>query len=80
MARQYAGIMALVGMTVVLLRATKNGISFDSAMLTSIAWMAVLGVVGLVLGAVAQATVEQSVLQQIEQELDATNASRIATR
>lgn len=71
MARTYAAIMALVGMQVVLFRAMKNGAGFDGTILDALAWMALLGIVGLVIGTIAQQTVDDSVRVKIEAELAA---------
>lgn len=69
MARKYAGIMALVGMTTVLFRSLRAGYGLESAMISALAWMATLGVVGLIVGAIAQATVDESVRVTVEQQL-----------
>jgi len=69
MARRYAGILALVGMSVVLIRSLKNGSTVESAVMASLGGMLVLGLVGMIVGAVAQATVEESVRSQIERDL-----------
>ena len=69
MARRYAGILALVGMSVVLIRSLKNGASVESAVMASLGGMLALGLVGMIVGAVAQATVEESVRSQIERDL-----------
>jgi hypothetical protein len=69
MARKYAGILALVGMSVVLIRSLKNGATVESAVMASLGGMLVLGLVGMIVGAVAQATVEESVRSQIERDL-----------
>jgi hypothetical protein len=69
MARRYAGILALVGMSVVLIRSLKNGATVESAVMASLGGMLVLGLVGMIVGAVAQATVEESVRSQIERDL-----------
>jgi hypothetical protein len=63
--------MALVGMSVVLLRAFKAGIGFESAIVAALAWMATLGLVGLVVAAIAEATVEEAVRVHMERELAA---------
>jgi hypothetical protein len=68
-ARNYAGIMALVGMTVVLCRSLRTGDGLESAIVSALAWMATLGVVGLIVGAIAQATVDESVRVTMEQQL-----------
>jgi hypothetical protein len=69
MARRYAGILALVGMSVVLIRSLKNGASVESAGMASLGGMLALGLVGMIVGAVAQATVEEAVRSQIERDL-----------
>ncbi len=71
MARTYAGILALVGLIVVLLRAMKDGAGVDGTILQAIAVMALLAVVGLVVGAIAQMTVEESMRTRLQAELDA---------
>ncbi len=71
MARTYAAILALLGMLVVLLRAIKNGAGFDGTILNALAWMALLGAVGSIVGAIAQQTVDESVRVKIEAELAA---------
>lgn len=75
MARRYAGIMALVGMSVILCRALKNGNAFEAAVVSALGWMATFGVIGLIVGAVAQATVDDAVRLQMEQELAAARPS-----
>ena len=72
MARKYAAIMALVGMTVVLLRGLKMGAGFEAVVVSALGWMATLGVVGLVVGALAQATIDEAVRVQMERELAAS--------
>jgi hypothetical protein len=75
MARRYAGILALVGMSVVLIRSLKNGSSVESAVMASLGGMMVLGLVGMIVGAVAQATIEESVRSQIERDLAKNSAA-----
>jgi hypothetical protein len=70
-ARTYAGIMAHVGMLVVLFRALKDGAGFDGTILTALMTMGVLAAVGLVIGAIAEATIEESVRKRMQAELDA---------
>jgi hypothetical protein len=72
MARKYAAVMALVGMSVVLVRALKNGASVESAVVTALSTMAILGLVGMIVGAVAQSTVDEAVRSQMERDLAAT--------
>jgi hypothetical protein len=72
-ARRYAGIMAMVAMSVVLLRALKGGDGCEAAVVSALGWMATLGLVGLVVGAIAQATVDESVRVHMEQQLAASS-------
>ena len=65
MARNYAAVMALLAMLVVLLRAMKNHSGFDGTIANALGWMAIFGLVGFVVGAIAQATVDESVLQNM---------------
>jgi hypothetical protein len=71
-ARRYAVILALVGMSVVLCRALKGGDGFEAAVVSALQWMAILGGVGFVVASLAQATVEESVRLHMERELAAS--------
>ncbi len=75
LARTYAVVMALLAMLVVLLRAMKNGAGVEGTIANAFAWMGLLGVVGLVVGLIAQATVDQSVLSTVQAELASTSSS-----
>lgn len=66
MARIYAAVMALLAMLVILLRAMKNHAGFDGTITACLIWMALFGVIGFVVGAIAQATVDESVLQSLQ--------------
>lgn len=48
-------------------------------MLTAIAWMGVLGIVGLVIGMIAQSTVDHSVVKLVGEELEALSPSQNKT-
>jgi hypothetical protein len=73
-ARQYAGIMASLGMTLVLMQALRNGKGFESAVVSALFWMITLGFVGFMVASLARNTVDEAVRQQIEQELAAQAA------
>ena len=75
MARRYAAIMALVGLTAVLVRALRNGAGLEATIVSGMGWMATLGLVGLIVGALAQATVDESVRVHMERELAAASRS-----
>lgn len=78
MARRYAAILANIAMTAVLLRAWKNGVGLEAAAVSALFWMALLALVGGLVGSLAQATVDESVRQRIEQELAATTDPPLA--
>ena len=61
--------MALIGMLVVLLRGMKDGAGFDGTIATGLCWMVLLGASGLIVGAIAAQTVDESVRTKIEAEL-----------
>ena len=75
MARSYAAIMALLALLVVLLRAMKNQVGCEETLIIALAWMALLGAVGFILGTIARSTVDQSVLLMIETQLAALNST-----
>lgn len=58
-------------MLVVLFRGLKNGAGFDGTMLTAVITMGLLAAVGTIIGAIAQATIDESVRMQMQAELDA---------
>lgn len=76
MARKYACIMATLGMTLVLLRAAKRGGGLESTLITALFWMILLGTIGLLVGAIARSTVEESVRQRMLRELTAQSGNR----
>ena len=69
MARRYAAILAMLGMTIVFLRACKQGDSIEASSVSALFWMAVLGTIGMFVGNIARTTVDEAVRQKIEQEL-----------
>jgi hypothetical protein len=72
LARKQAAIMALLAMLVVLFRAMKDQAGFEGTMTTALIWMFLFGAIGFVVGAIAQATVDQAVLINVEAALDAS--------
>lgn len=79
MARKYAVLMALVGLLLVLMRALKNGGGFESTIVTALSWMAALGLIGLMVGSIAQTTIDDAVRQRMEQELAAAGVTHANT-
>lgn len=78
MARRYAVIMGLIGLTVVVLRAAKNGGSFETAVLHGLGWMALFAIIGGVIGALAQTTVDEAMRLRVDRELAEIAAARAA--
>lgn len=74
MARTYAAVMALIGMQVILLRAMKDGAGLEGTIAVALPWMALLGALGMVVGYLAQQTIDESVRIQIEAELVESSA------
>jgi hypothetical protein len=70
-ARQYAAIMASLGMTLVLIRALRNGGGLDSAVVSALFWMVTLGVVGYMTASLARNTIDEAVRQRMEHEINA---------
>ncbi len=69
LARKYAGVLGTLAMAVVLVRATKEGWSPDSALWTAVGFLVVFSAVGLVVGWLADVMVVESVRTRIEQQL-----------
>ncbi|MEM6329297.1 MAG: hypothetical protein AAF790_03495 [Planctomycetota bacterium] len=69
MARAFAGTMGCLGMVVTLLRGVKEAAAVEATIASALTAMVVLAVVGGVLGAIAQATVDESVRVQLSKEL-----------
>ncbi|QDT00068.1 hypothetical protein [Adhaeretor mobilis] len=75
MAIKYATVLALTGMAVVLIRSLRGEASFDTAITEAACWMAFFGVVGCLIGAIAQATIDESVRLQMEKQLAQLDAT-----
>ena len=70
MARQYAGIMASLGMTIVILRSMRSGGAFEATVVSAMFWMITLGVVGYIAASLAKNTIDESVRQRMEDEIN----------
>ena len=62
--------MASLGMTVVILRSLRGGGAFEATVVSAMFWMITLGAIGYVIAAIAQNTVDESVRQRMEEELN----------
>lgn len=69
MARAYALVMGYLGMAVTLLRGVRAGAGIDATLLTAIGAMIAMALVGAVVGAIAQHTVDESVRSLLEKQL-----------
>ncbi len=69
MARAFAGTMGYLGVAVTLLRGVKEGAGIDGTITTAIVAMLALALVGGVIGAIAQTTIDESVRSQLERQL-----------
>ncbi len=72
MARTYAVTLALTAMLVLFARGLRHGAGFEGTVAGSLAWVAAFGVVGAIVGTIAQHTVDESVRLQFEQEVAAS--------
>lgn len=69
MGRIYAGILGPLAMTVVVVRGIKDSSGVEGTLLTAIVALVVYAVIGFVVGAIAQSTVDESVRRKLEQQL-----------
>ncbi len=69
MGRIYAGILGPLAMAIVICRGIKDSGGIESTLTLAIVALAVYAIIGSVLGQIAQATVDESVQQKIEQQL-----------
>ncbi len=72
MARAYARTLGTLGMAVTLLRGASSGAGVEQAMIAGLAALAGMAAVGLIVGWIAQATIDESVRQRLEAELAET--------
>jgi hypothetical protein len=62
--------MASLGMTIVTVRSLRGGGAFEATIISAMTWMVTLGVIGYVIACIAQNTVDESVRQRMELELN----------
>lgn len=70
MARAYAGVLGSLGMAVTLLRGAMHGGGFEGTVTTAVVAMFALAGVGWFVGQVAEATVDESVRQRLQAQID----------
>jgi hypothetical protein len=71
MGRTYAGILGPLAMVVIICRGLKDSAGIEGTLTIAIVALAVYAIIGSVLGQIAQATIDDSVRQKIEQQLAA---------
>lgn len=69
MARTYAGVLGLLGWAVALLRGALVGAGLEGTITSAIASMIALAAVGGVVGAIAEATVDEAVRTRLQSQL-----------
>lgn len=79
MGRIYAGILGPLAMVVIICRGIKDSAGIEGTLTLAIVALAVYAVIGSALGQIAQATVDESVRQKIEQQLAGRSSPESAT-
>lgn len=74
MGRAYAGVLGYLAAALTLARGVIAGGGVESTVLSAIVCLAGFAVIGWVLGTIAESTVDQSVRQQLEAQLQATQS------
>jgi hypothetical protein len=75
MGRTYAGILGPLAMVVIICRGIKDSAGIEGTLTIAIVALVIYSIIGSVLGQIAQATIDDSVRQKIEQQL-ASHATR----
>lgn len=69
MGRQYGSILGLLAMSTVLTRGAISGANVEGTIITAIACLFVFAAIGLLIGLVAEATVDESVRSRLQSQL-----------
>lgn len=70
MARAYAGVLGSLAVAVTFARGALVGAAFAGTVQTAVIAMLALAVVGLIVGQIAEATVNESIRQQLEKQFE----------
>lgn len=73
MARAYAGVLGSLAMGVTFARGAILGASIEGTAQTAVIAMLALALVGLVVGQIAEATVDEAVRQRLQKQLEENN-------
>ena len=79
MGRIYAGILGPLAMAVIICRGIKDSAGVEGTLTMAIVALSVYAIIGSVVGQIAQATVDESVRQKIELQLNERSAAESAT-
>lgn len=69
MGRAYAGVLGYLAAALTLARGAIAGGDLDGTLLTAIAALGAFAVIGFVIGAIAEHTVDQAICQRLETQL-----------
>ena len=75
--RTYAGILGLLAMAVVVVRGLLDRVDAESTLATAIISLAVFSAIGLLVGTIAESTVDEAVRQKLQQQIDATLTDKV---
>ncbi len=70
MGRIYAGILGPLAMVVIICRGIRDSAGVEGTLVLAIIVLAAYSIIGSILGQIAQATVDESVRQKLEQQLN----------
>lgn len=79
MGRAYAGVLGYLATTLVLARGILTGAGLESTLLTALGAMALFAAIGLVVGMIAQTTVDQAMRERLEAELSPAGAAEVSS-
>lgn len=79
MGRAYAGVLGYLAATLVLARGIVTGAGLETTLLTSLMAMSLFAAIGLVVGIIAQTTIDQAVRERLEAELSTAHASEVSS-
>ncbi|QDU55334.1 hypothetical protein [Aeoliella mucimassa] len=75
MGRAYAGVLGYLAAALTLARGFMASGGVESTMMNAIVALVIFAMIGFVLGSVAQETVDQSVRQRLEENLEASQST-----
>lgn len=76
MARAYAGVLGSLAVAVTFARGALLGAGFEGTVQTAVVAMLALAGVGLIVGQIAEATVDESVRQRLQQQIEQHEAKQ----